>query len=190
MTFSAQVTRRTVTLAGPGPVAAASIALSIRLPTIDSNMLVADSGVGQPGVLGEDQLDVALGRDGRLGDQQRGDLGRFDALADGFGQPGGLARHLERVADRRLLIAELDQARDGVHAICELVLLGAQGVGERIDAVELAQESFQLGPVAQRHHCAQISSVPEDRHAIDRQDVLVGDDDGVGPGQRPGQQVR
>ena len=56
------------------------------------------------------------------------------------------------------MIAELDQAGDGVHPVGELVLLGAQRVGQRVDAVELAQQSLELGAVAQRDHCAQIAS--------------------------------
>ena len=85
-----------------GPAAAASIALSIRLPTIVSSDVGLDAGLGQARVLGERELDTALGRDGGLGQQQRGDLGRLDPLADRLGQPGGLAGDVERVADRGL----------------------------------------------------------------------------------------
>ena len=69
------------------------------------------------------------------------------------------------------------------------MLLGAQRVGERIDAVELAQEAFELGAVAQRHDRAQVASVSGDRHAVDHQDVVVGDHDGIWPGERSGEQI-
>ena len=32
-------------------------------------------------------------------------------------------------------------------------------------------------------------SLAEDRHAVDHQDVVVGDDDGIGPGRRAGQEI-
>ena len=76
-----------------------------------------------------------------------------------------------------------------MHPVRELVLLGAQCIGEGIHAVELAQQSFEFGSITQRDHCAQISSLPGDRHAVDGQDVLVGDHEGVGPVERPGQQI-
>ena len=74
--------------------------------------------------------------------------GALDPLADRLGEAALCAGDVERVARRGGVVAELDQPGDRVHPVGELVLLGAQRVGQRVDAVELAQQPLELGAVA------------------------------------------
>ncbi len=62
---------------------------------------------------------------------------------------------------RGIMIAELDQPGERVHAVRELVLLGAQRVGECVDAVEFADQRLQLGAVAQSDHRAELAPLAE-----------------------------
>ena len=69
-----------------------------------------------------------------------------------------------------VVLPQLDQARDGVQPVVELVRLRAQGVGDRQVRAELALQRHQLGAVAQRGDGA-------DAAAAGRRATAVEDDD-------------
>ena len=55
------------------------------------------------------------------------------------------------------------------------MLLGPQGVGQTVDAVQLTQQRLQLGAVPQCHHGTDVAPVDPDGHPVDHEQVRVGE---------------
>ena len=72
---------------------------------------------------------------------------------------------------------ELDQAVDHVQAVRELVLLGAERVGEVAHVVELAEQRLEVGAVAQRDDRADRAAAHLDGHPVHDQHPLADEDD-------------
>ena len=71
-------------------------------------------------------------------------------------------------------MAELEQPGQRVQPVGELVPLCAQAVRERADAVQLAGERVQVGPVAEGQHGTDGPFVPPDHPRIDHQHAVPG----------------
>ena len=98
-------------------------------------------------------------------------------------------RGLSDQFDRLRRTAELDQAGDHVQAMRELVLLGAERVGEAADVVQLPQQGLELGAVAQGDDRADVTAAHVDRHAVDDEHAVVHEHDVVGTFDAPGEHV-
>ena len=75
-------------------------------------------------------------------------------------------------ADRLVRAAELDQPGDRVQLVRELMRLRAQRVREATNAVELTQDPFELGPVAERDHRADRLAPNHRRHPVRNEDAI------------------
>ena len=126
------------------------------------------------------ELDPAFRGLGGLPEQQGGHHrvthGGDDAVRQELGQLQLLGGEL----DGLLRSAHLDQGDHGVQAVGRLVVLGAQGLGQAADDVELTGDRTQLGVVAQRDHGTDLASLPRrgrrahDERPIAREVDVVG----------------
>ena len=120
----------------------------------------------------EDELDPALLGGRRLAEQQRDERRLVDALLQAAQQFLGEAGLLGRERDRLVVAPELDETDERVQPVGRLVRLRAQRVGEPADAVELADQALELGPVAQGRD-------GPDGPAVDARLALADDQDAV-----------
>jgi hypothetical protein len=126
------------------------------------------------------EVDPALGRDGRLAQEQRRERRIADAVDDRADERLVHVRELLDERDRVVVPAELDQARDHVQPVRELVLLRAQRLCEPAHVAELTQEIFELRAVAQRHDRADRPAAHGDRHPVDDEHPVPDEHDLIG----------
>jgi hypothetical protein len=162
---------------------------------------VPEHGRHVPG-LGDRPLHQRL----RADPEQDAALGRLDALRAEerlqvrLGQPIGVLHrvvqraallHIGQVRPRPVGLARVEQARDRVEAVRELVPLGTQGGAHRTDRVEPPGEGLDVGPVPQHGDPSQVASVAVDRADVDEQHPVAGDDRRAGgDGRGTVEQVR
>src|SRR5712691_1348638 len=92
-------------------------------------------------------------------------------------------------ADRLVGPAELDQARDRVELVRELVRLRPEGVREAANAIELAEHSLELGPVTERHDGTDGLAPHHRGHAVRDEDAVPGEQHLVAAAAVAGQDV-
>ena len=126
---------------------------------------------------------------GHLGQDQRGQLRLADRLDELVGQlaPGGGQAGDE--LDRLGVMAELDQADQGVQPVRELVRLGPQRVGQPGHLVQRALERLGLGAVLEGHHPAELLVVAGDRHPVGDEHPVVVQHEQVAAGHLAGHHV-
>ena len=83
---------------------------------------------------------------------------------------------LGQILTRLFGVAEVEQARDDVQPVGELMLLGAQGVGQSGDRIHPADQGFELGTIAQRHDAANRTSADIHGAPVDHQQSVFGKD--------------
>jgi hypothetical protein len=167
---------------GSWPPATASTALSTRLPTtVATSFDSSSSSTGSAQLVGHPQPDAALDREAGLGDEQGGHRGIGDVGRDVLRQLGVTAADAVDVADDLVVLADLDEAGDGVEAVAELVGLRPQHLRHVGHRVELALQAEQLGAVAQRRDPADQPVPRADRHAVEHQDAVADRHRHVGP---------
>ena len=140
---------------------------------------------GQQGPVRDPQGDAALGRDGRLADQQGGEQRVVDLLGDLLRGGPVVADHLADELHRVLVHLQFQQPEQRVHPVGVLVVLGAQGVDQTAGGVEFAAELLQLGAVAQGGDGAAVVG----GHAVGDQHALAADGEQIGAGDPAGQHV-
>ena len=93
--------------------------------------------------------------------------------------------HRVDVADDLVVLADLDEPRDRVQLVGELVGLRPQQLGRAAERPDLALEVGQLGAVAQGGDRAEPPAVLGDRHAVHDEDPSAADHDVVCGGRSP-----
>ena len=127
----------------------------------------------------EDELDAALGRQRRLGDQQRGDGGIGDVPGHRVADLGAAAGERADEVAHRVVLAELDEARDGVQLIGELVGLRAQCVGDALVRRQLSLHRREFGAVPHRGDGTDALAARAGRPAVQGENPCPGGDHDV-----------
>src|SRR5947208_9599966 len=136
---------------------------------------------------GEPELDAPLVRDRGLGQEQRGQRGIADPLVHEVDE---LLVHEGRPsdeADRFIGTAELDETGDRMQLVRKLVRLRAERVREAANAVELAENSLELGPVAERDDGADRLASDDGGHAVRDEDAVSSEQHLIGAATAAGQ---
>src|SRR5437868_3467462 len=85
--------------------------------------------------------------------------------------------------------AELDETGDRMQLVRKLVGLGAECVREAANAVELAENSLELGPVAQRDDGADRLASDDGGHAVRDEDAVSSEQHLIGAATAAGQDI-
>ena len=137
----------------------------------------------------QSELDATLGGDRRFAEQERAEDGITDALEERFRQLLGHARRFRRHLDRLFLAPKLDEARNRVQPVGEIVRLRAQCLREAAGVVQLAQQALELGPIAEGRDVSNRSAAHHDRHPADHEHAVGRQHDFIGSGDLPDQQI-
>ena len=112
------------------------------------------------------QLDATLGGLRRLGHDERRHGRVPDPARHGEVELGAVLAHRVDVADDLVVLPELDEPRDRVQLVGELVRLRPQQLRRAAERADLALEVGELGPVTQRRHRPERPAVLADLHAV------------------------
>ena len=135
-------------------------------------VLTGEGASAHDRVIAHPQLDSALRRDRRLGQQQRAQHGIAHALEEGFRQFLVHARCLGDELHGLLATSHLDKARDRVQPIGKLVSLRAKRVGEAVNTHALA-ETGKLDRVAEGGHVPDFATTGVDRPTATDEDTIT-----------------